>query len=156
MLIINKDVFFKSRSTIIIWSVCFVAIIVWYAFVYDWGPKGILHLKNTHPELMLARLDAGNDKPNPDSVVRIRVLLEKLAAQSHEDIDTVAASTKFGKEFIFKLYGKHRSSIYILQMVDEFGKNTNKDGKIAVSQVQYFGKLKIVLALEGLRDKFGS
>jgi hypothetical protein len=147
---------FKSRSTVIIWSICIMAIVLWYTFVYDWGERGILHLKQTHPELVLAKLDAGKNQPNADSVLKIKSLLDKLAAQSHESPDSIANATKGGQLYIMKLYGKRRSTIYILQMVDRFGETEDKKTKFKFSRVQYFDKLKMALMFEGLRDKFGS
>ena len=157
MPVFNQNKFLKNKSTIIIWSTCFIAIIIWYTWVYDWGPRGILHLKDTHPEMMLAKLDAGKGQPNPDSVLLIKSLLQKLAAQSDESVDTIAASTKGGQYLILKMYGKHRSSIYIMQRVDILSKSgKNSKENFWLGKVQYFDKLKIVLMLEGLRDKFGS
>lgn len=157
MPVFTRDIFLKDRSTITIWSAFFIAIIIWYTCVYDWGPRGILHLKDTHPELMLAKLDAGKGQPNPDSVLLIKSLLQKLAAQSDESMDTVAASTKAGQYLILKMYGRRRSSIYIMQRVDIFVKSEGDDKQnFWLRKVQYFDKLKVVLMLEGISDKFGS
>lgn len=107
--------------------------------------------------MMLAKLDAGKSQPNPDSVLLIKSLLQKLAAQSGESMDTIAASTKGGQYLILKMYSKRRSSIYIMQRVDILSKSgKNSKQNFWLGKAQYFDKLKIVLMLEGLRDKFGS